>query len=163
MVSATIRKAKKCDITELSRLYSLSYRFANVGQDWTPKTAKRLLLYLFGQNKKVCLVATDKGKLIGAFFAACKPACHGHIISDGELFVHPSCQKKGIGSRLVFEVFKKCRKSFRTNTASFSTFKKGHPLSWYKSIGFQNDTELLLIEGNIANIIKNLEKRMESG
>lgn len=156
---AEIRPMKEEDLGPLSQVYVDVYTTFDVGEKWDKESAEKMLGYWFKRHPDLAFVAEDSGKLVGAFLAGVKPWWDGNHLIDGEIFVHPKYQKRGIGSQLSKELFKKAKEKYDVtvwDTYTFKGFK--HPLSWYKSLGFEEIGEWTMISGNIDKALKKLSE-----
>ncbi|MFH0869877.1 MAG: GNAT family N-acetyltransferase [archaeon] len=155
-----IRQMKRTDLKELSRLYVKVYVCFDVGERWDIKSAHALLLHWFKRQPDLCFVAELKGRLAGAFVTGIKPWCDGNHLFDGEVFVDPDVQAKGIGTELSIAVYEKAVKKYKAVCFEATTFKlKKHPLSWYKSLGFKEVDYLTLISGDLKEALGKLKAR----
>ena len=153
-----IRLAKKEDLQELASLYCKVFTVFDVGERWTEKTAYNLLLYWFNKQPDLFFLAEEKKKIIGAFVAGVKPWCDGNHLFDGEIIIDPDHQKKGIGSKISKVVYRTAIEKYNAKCFEANTFKHHkHPLSWYKKQGFKEVEDLTIIEGNLRDILHNLE------
>ena len=151
---------KKSDLNILSEIYVEVYRVSDVGENWTKKTAYNLLNHLFNLQPDFCFVAEYKNKIVGAFVAIIKPWSDGtHLVSE-EIFVDPLYQKYGIGTELTKVMFKKAIEKYNVKIVEGITFSKfKHPLSWYKSLGFREVKEWVVINGDIKRALKILQNK----
>jgi len=154
-----IRLMQKKDLQKLAEIYALVYHKFNIGEKWTIETAKKLLSHWFNHQPDLAFVAEINQELVGAFVAGIKPWWDGNHLSDGEIFVHPDHQKKGIASKLSIALYEKAVEKY--NVVSFDTFtfkKTKFPLSWYLSQGFIENEDWTMISGNIKSILSKLKK-----
>jgi ribosomal protein S18 acetylase RimI-like enzyme len=154
-----IRKVESSDLPSLARIYAEVYRHFDVGEKWTDETALQLLSYWLKRNKDLCFVACEEAKVIGAFFADVKPWWDGNHLVDGEVFVAVDYQKKKVGTKLSIHLYEEAIK--QDNVVSFDTYTfrlNGHPLDWYKSQGFKEVNEWVMISGNVKEALKKLKK-----
>jgi len=154
-----VRQMQKQDLQQLSEIYTIVYQKFDVGERWTPESSKELLSYWFDKQPDLALVAEFDEKIVGAFVAGVKPWWDGNHLVDGEIFVHPDYQKKGIGTELSKAIYKIALEKYKVVRFDTYTFKKTNfPLSWYKSQGFTENKEWAMIEGDVKSILSNLEK-----
>ena len=143
---------------EISKMYSLVYEKSDVGERWTVETAKKLISYWFKRQPDVAYLAECNGQIVGAFIAGIKPWWDGNHISDGELFVHPNYQKKGIATKLSIAVYEKALEKYGVVILDAYTFKrKKFPLSWYLSQGFTQNKEWTMITGSVKTALSKLK------
>lgn len=152
-----IRLAKKSDLNVLSEVYVEVYRAFDIGERWDKKSARKLLAYWLDKQPELAFLAEENNKIVGGFFTGMKPWWDGNHLSDGELFVHPDYQRRGIGGKLMKTAFQKAVKKYKAVQFDAFTFKKTkHPLAWYKSIGFNEVKEWTIINGNLEKVIKKI-------
>ena len=76
---------------------------------------------------------------------------------DGEVFVHPDYQKKGIGGALSKHIYSVALKRYKVVRFDTYTFKKTKfPLEWYKSLGFKEIDEWVMISADLNEVLKKL-------
>lgn len=154
-----IRLIKKEDLKILARLYCKVYTNFDVGEKWNQRSAYNLLSYWFERQPDLCFLAEYKRKVVGAFLAGIKPWWDGNHLIDGEVFVDPDYQKKGIGTELSKTIYKTAINKYNAKCFDAITFSnKKHPLSWYKKQGFTKIKNWVLISGNLELVMKKLEK-----
>ncbi|HIH31630.1 TPA: GNAT family N-acetyltransferase [Candidatus Woesearchaeota archaeon] len=159
MDNLNIRLIKKSDLKTLARIYTKVYTYSDVGEKWIDTTSYNLLVYWYKRQPDLCLVAESSGKPIGAFVAGIKPWHDGNHLVDGEIFVDPDYQKKGIGRLLSIEMYKRALKKYNAICFDATTFKdKKFPLSWYKSQGFAEVKNWTIITGDLRKVLKGLRR-----
>lgn len=152
-----IRPARKQDTNTLAKIYVDAYNPLNIGESWDAESAKRLLLHLYKSQPDLTFVAEIDGEVVGAINALIKPWWDGNHITDGEVFVDPKFQGKGIGKKLIQYLFMEARKRYQA--VSWDTFTHvvhEHPMKWYKSMGFEEINEWRMITGDIEKVLRNL-------
>lgn len=153
-----IRKAKPEDLKKLAPIYVDAYTSIEIGENWTEETAYKLLKHLFETQPDLSFVLEVNGELVGAINAIVKPWWSGNQITDGELFIDPKHQRKGLGKKLVKHLFKEAKKKYKaTSWDTFTHVIYEHPLKWYKNMGFEEIQEWVMITGDIDTVLKNLE------
>lgn len=121
---------------------------------------KKLLSYWLERQPDLAIVAEYNGRPVGAFVAGIKPWWDGNHLVDGEIFVHPDLQKKGIGTELSKALFKKALERYKVTNYDAITFNNHKfPLNWYKSLGLISSENLVLISGNVKSILSTLIKK----
>lgn len=156
-----ICQANRDDIDQMVDIYIDSYNSINIGEKWDRQSAKTMLLHLFEIQPDLTFVAKIEGKIVGAANALIKPWWDGNRLTDGEIFVNPKYQGKKIGKRLIKHLFMEAKKKY--NAVSWDTFTHiihKHPLSWYKSMGFEEIKEWAMISGKIDTVLKKLDKEL---
>ena len=78
-------------------------------------------------------------------------------MSDGEIFVHPDFQSKGIGSALIRKLFKTAQTKYKAVAwDAFTPNKFKNPLDWYLNLGFKEVKEWTIISCEIDKVLKKL-------
>ena len=153
-----IRKADKEDLREIANIFARVYADFDVGEKWTNESAYKLMSYWFDRQSDLFFVAEIDNKLIGGFVSGIKPWWDGNHLVDGELFVDPKYQKKGIGRELSKVMYTNAIKKYNIVSVEGITFRnKKFPLSWHKSIGFREIDEWVLIGGKPKSLLNNLK------
>ncbi len=159
-MAISVRYMKKSDLESLAEIYVEAYTKVNIGERWTPDAAKKLLSYWLEKQPDLAFVAEYNGKTVGAFVAGVKPWWDGYHLVDGEIFVHPNFQKKGIGTELSKTLFNKAIEKYDATSYDATTYNNHKfPLNWYKSLGLVPSENLILISGDVKSILSKLEKR----
>jgi len=159
-MSINIRLMQEKDLDELAEVYTEVYQKFDVGERWTTETSKKLFSYWYDKQPDLFFVAEHESKVVGGFVAGVKPWWDGNHLSDGEIFVHPDHQKQGIATKLSIALYEKALEKYNVTEFDASTFKKKEfPLSWYKSIGFEENEDWTIISGNIKTILSNLKNK----
>ncbi len=152
-----IRLVKRSDLSRLATIYAKTYRVFVVGERWTPKSAIKLMFYWMKRQPDLFFVAEYESKIVGAFVAGIKPWWDGNHLVDGELFVDPDFQKKGIGKKLSKQLYMTAIKKYDVVRFDTYTFKMTKfPLEWYKSIGFTEIKEWAMISADLKTVLKKL-------
>lgn len=154
-----IRKIENKDLKKLAEIYNQIYSSSiyDVGEKWTEESAHDMLDYWYKRNPELAFLAEFNGKIVGAFLVDVKPWWDGNHLVDGEIFIHPNYQKKGIGTKLSRFMFTYAIKKYDVIKWDTYTFKDKYPLKWYKSIGFSEIKEWAMISGDIKEILKKLK------
>ena len=151
LAAVRIRNATELDIKHLAGVYVAVYEDFDVGEKWTHESAQALMRYWFERQPDLAFVASvpDAAGIVGGFFAGIKPWWDGNHLVDGELFVHPDYQRLGIGSTLAAQMFRQAMTRYNAVVVQGCTFRNSaHPLSWYKSLGFNEDKEWTMLSGD---------------
>ncbi|MCD6229906.1 MAG: GNAT family N-acetyltransferase [Candidatus Diapherotrites archaeon] len=160
-MAISLRPVQKSDLQCLAEIYVEVYTVFDVGERWSVDTAKTFLSYLLERQPSIAFVAECGGVVVGAFFAAIKPWWNGNHLFDGEIFVHPDFQKRGIGTELSEKLYLIALEKYDVVSFDKITFKKTEfPLSWYKDQGFEvNDDWALISAENLSLTISRLKKK----
>lgn len=155
-----IRLMQEKDLTPLSKVYTLVYKKFDIGEKWNDKTSKKLLTYWLDKQPDLAFVAELDGQVVGGFVAGIKPWWDGNHMSDGEVFVHPDYQKRGIATKLSIALYEAALKKYKVVSFDAYTFKKTKfPLSWYLSQGFLQNEDWTMISGDVSYILSKLKKK----
>lgn len=159
-IKVDIRLAKESDLVRLGEVYSSVYDVFDVGEKWTPETAKKLMEYWLKRQPDLFFVAEEGEQILGGFVAGIQPWWDGNHLVDGEIFVDPDYQGKGIGSRLSRTMFETAIDRYNASVWDTYTFKgPKHPLSWYKQMGFEEIEDWTMISGDIRKALKRIEEK----
>lgn len=153
-----LRLVNEQDLKELAEIYKTAYNAQNIGENWDSESSFILMQHLFKKQSDLFFIAVEDGKTVGGIVALVKPWWDGNHLTDGELFVSPNNQKKGIGTQLIKHLFTEALKTY--NAVSWDTFthrKYEHPLKWYKSIGFKEIEHWTMITGDIKEVLAKLD------
>lgn len=154
-----IRIAEKEDLQQLAEVYNFTYKKFDIGEEWTVESSKKLLDYWFKRQPDLFFVAEDEDKIVGGFVTGVKPWWDGNHLVDGELFVHVDYQRKGIGTELFKIMYETALEKYSVTSFDTYTFKKTEfPLSWYKSQGFVENQDWIMIEGNVQKMFDKLKE-----
>lgn len=158
MNNAILRLATEADLNALSEIYTTAYNSLNIGENWTPESARKLLEYMFEDQPDLFFVAEESGKVKGAIVATVRPWWDGNHLIEGEIFVHPDYQKKGIGVKLIKILFTTAKEKYDVvswDTYTHKVYK--NPLAWYKSLGFEEIKHWTMITGDVGKILSNIK------
>lgn len=156
-----IRKWRASDEKRLASIYARAFNGADVGEQWSPNTALKVLRYLASHAPNVALVAEEGGKILGAIIVGIRPCWDGHHLNEGELFVNPDAQRRGVGQSLVKRVLQIAQKRHITSW-NFITFRgTDFPKSWYIRLGATEDQRLIILNLDIKKALDNLRSRRE--
>ena len=153
-----IRLVKREDIRALAHIYKELYDDANIGENWSIEKSEELLLYWYNKQGDLFFVAEENSQPVGAMVAGVKSWFDGMRLVDGELFVSKKYQGKHIGRDLLFEHLKQAKLKYNAKTMEFHTYgdEDGFPQNWYNRIGFKKDNELIIMNGNVEEVLKTL-------
>ena len=145
-------------MNKLAEIYDKTYSPSvfDVEEKWTKDSAYEMLSYWLKRNSDLAFLAEDDGEIAGAFFVDVKPWWDGNHLVDGEIFVHPDFQKKGIGTKLLKFMFEYAIKEYNVIRWDTYTIKGKYPLDWYKSLGFNEIEEWAMISADISEVLKRL-------
>ncbi len=153
-----IREIKEHDLGKLSEIYAEVYRVFDIGERWTAQKARVLLRYWLKKQPDLALLAEIDREIVGGFVVGVKPWWDGNHLVDGEIFVHPDYQRKGIGAKLLEAMLERADKKYDAVRFDTFTFRDSPALKWYKSIGFREITEWAIIGGDVKTVLGHLRK-----
>ncbi len=145
------------DLKELAKIYTSTYSNFDIGERWTEETSYKMLKYWFDRQPDLFFLAKCEEKVVGAFTVGVKPWWDGNHLVDGEIFVNPDCQKKGVGKELLRFVSEYAKKKYNVVQFDSYTVRDKYPLKWYKSIGFKEIKEWVLISIKVEKLLENLK------
>lgn len=153
-----IRLVKKEDINDLAIIYKELYDNADIGEDWSVEKSRDLLNYWYNKQSDLFFVAEENGKAIGGIVSGVKSWFDGNRLIDGEIFVSKEYQGKHIGRDLIVEHLKQAKIKYNVNTMEFHTYgdETEFPQNWYNRIGFKKDKELVIMNGNVEEVLDKL-------
>ena len=141
-----IRRTQKKDLPKVIELFVRMFK-------WSPMRAKAFMGYWLRIQPDLAFLAGEKKEIIGAIFVGVKPLWDGNHLFDGEIFVSPAAQRKGIGSALVNKMLNIAIKKYHVTSWEAFTFRtKGHPLGWHKKLGFVENKKWIMISGRAKKI-----------
>jgi GNAT superfamily N-acetyltransferase len=157
--SYSIRLMNSEDLDELAIVYLKAFQDPELGEDWSKQSALELISYWLQRQPDLAFVAEQEEKLVGAFIVGVRPWWDGNHLVDGELFVDPEYQKKGIGKELINKVLLVAKEKYAPLTWETYTFRaQEFPLSWYKQMGFEEIEEWVMIRANTESVLVALRK-----
>ncbi len=157
-----IRDIEEKDLGTLSKVFANAFKPETTGERWTTNSAQNVIDYWFHRapnDMKIAAIDQD-GKILGAFFADIKPWWDGPYMIDGELFVHPDAQNKGVGKLLLSGLLTRARDNHKATHFETTTFlpKNELPMSWYSNLGFECVDNLAVIKGSIEAALEKLPR-----
>ena len=154
-----IRLVKKEDIKDLAIIYKDLFCDVNVDENWTIEKAEELLTYWYNKQGDLFFVAEEDGKPVGAIMSAVKSWFDGLRLIDTEIFVSNKYQGKHIANDLYRVHLKTAVSKYDAKVIEFHTYgdETEFPQNWYNRIGFKKDNELIIMSGDIKEILNNLK------
>lgn len=153
-----IRLVKKEDIKYLAPIYKELYDDADIGENWTIEKSEELLNYWYEKQGDLFFVAIEDGKPVGAIVSGIKSWFNGLRLVDGEIFVSKDYQEKHLGKQLMIEHLKQAKIKYNAKVMEFHTYgdETEFPQNWYNRIGFKKDDELIIMNGEIDEVLNKL-------
>lgn len=153
-----IRLAYEKDLELLAQVYVDVYEAFDVGERWDKESALKLMRYWFARKPDLFFVAEKDDRLVGAFVADIEPWWDGNHLLDGEIFVHPDFQKKGVGTELTKTMFETALEKYDAKVWCFYTFRNPEfPKKWYEKMGFEEIKEWMMISGDLKKAFNSLK------
>jgi len=153
-----IRLIKEDEIKKAGEVYALAFNTAQVGENWTDKTASTFLEFWYKKAKDLFFVAVKNNKIIGGIVGEIIPYAEGKYFADGELFVDPAFQNQGVAKKLNKKVISVAINKFGVKYLCWlANAKAKFPISWYEKIGMEK-TRWILMDGEAKKVLKNLNK-----
>ena len=157
MENLEIRLVKNQELEEAGGGYLQSINASNFEEHWLKDGAVETMKWFYKIQPDLFFVALSNGKIVGGMMALIKPWHDGLRLVDGELFVVPEFQKKGIGCQLMVVLINEAVRKYNISMIEGITVPENNfPCTWYKSIGFKV-SGLAHIEGEAKNILANLK------
>ena len=155
-IRATISKD---DIKDLAVIYKELYDDVDIGEFWSIESAERLLNYWYDKQSDLFFVAEEDGKPVGAVMSGIKPWFDGNRLIDTEIFVSNKYQGKHIANGLYKIHLETAVSKYDAKVIEFHTYgdENEFPQNWYNRIGFKKDNELIIMSGDIKEILNNLK------
>ena len=154
-----IRLVKLEDIENLSYIYKELYDDVEIWESWSVETAKNLLSYWYNRQPDLFFVAEVDGRVVGGIVSGIKPWFDGNRLVDGELFVDCRYQERHLWKELLKKHLFEAKKIYNAKVIEFHTYgdETEFPQNWYKRIWCKKDNELIIMNGEIEDILKYLE------
>lgn len=151
----TIRCVKRDDFTDLAIIYKSLYDNIDLGESWSIENAYRLCDYWYEKQRDLFFVAEEQGKAVGAIMAGVKPWFDGNRLVDIELFVSEAFQHRHIAKELFKKLLFEAQEKYNCSVIEFHTYgdKKAFPQNWYRRIGCEQDERLIIMNGDIPNVL----------
>jgi len=153
-----IRLIQKSDIQQLATIYKDLYDNVDIGENWSIESATNLLNYWYSKQKDLFFVAEENGVAVGAIVSGVKNWFDGIRLIDTEIFVSKDYQGKGLARKSLLEHLIEAKLKYNAQSIEFHTYgnEDEFPQSWYNRIGMKKDQELIIMNGEVEQIIKNL-------
>jgi len=157
MLEVLIRPVTSEDIQPLAKLYMDIYLQTNNVEKWTVESTNKFISYFYEQCEKLFFVAEHNRKIIGGVWGQVKPWWNGNKVYNLEIFVDSEYRKQGISKHLFRRFFEQATCQYDAITVEATTFNdRSFPQNYYERIGLKKSIQLVLLEGNIADILIHL-------
>lgn len=155
-----IRLIKENDLECIAQIYCDSYNSLDIGEHWNIQSANKLMHFFYSSQSDLFFCAESNKDIVGATVAIVKPWWDGNHLTDGEIFVAPNTQQKGIGTQLLKTLFSEAKKHYSAKSwDTFTHIIHDHPLSWYKKLGFSQISHWTMITGDIDKVLATIESK----
>ncbi len=153
-----IRLVRKEDINDLAIIYKDLYDNVDIGENWTIKSATDLLTYWYERQSDLFFVSEEDGQVVGGVVSGIKPWFDGNRLIDGEIFVSNKYQGRHIAKDLFKAHLSVALDKYNAKVMEFHTYgdETEFPQNWYTRIGCKKDNELIIMNGNIEEILNKL-------
>jgi GNAT superfamily N-acetyltransferase len=134
-----IRLLKEEDIACTASIFAEAFNSAKVGENWTPEMAEKYVRYWLERQPDLFIVAVCEGQIAGGAVAEIKPWWDGFHLAEGELFVHPKFQGRGIGAELLKGLLERGINNYGeiVEFEGIANGKAEFPMNWYEKIGIK--------------------------
>jgi|SRR3989344_5090024 len=152
-----IRPTIQEDLPRLAEIYVDAYNTLKIGENWDNDSAFKLLKHFHNDQPDLFFTAEENGKLLGGIVSTVKPWWNGNNLTDGELFVDPASQGKGVGTKLIQQMFTVALEKYQAKSWDTFTHRVHEfPLNWYKKLGFEEIQQWVMITGDIKKVLNNI-------
>lgn len=146
-------------LDELAAVY-LRALADNPDEHWQLTQTKALLADWWHRQPDLFVSARDdeQGALVGGFVVGVRPWWDGNHLVDGELFVDPPFQQRGVAKQLMLAALAKAKKRYAPllNWDTYTFRNDGYPLSWYRRLGFKEIEEWVMIRADVDAVFAQL-------
>lgn len=157
MDKVSLRLATGDDLNLLREIYIQAYNSLNIGEHWNKQSAYKYIEYLWNDQPDLFFVAEIEGKVVGGIVATVRPWWDGNHLIEGEIFVHPKYQGKGIGVKLIKQLFTTAKEKYEAvSWDTYTHIVHDNPLKWYKQLSFEEINHWTMITGNIEKVLKTI-------
>lgn len=155
--SYRIRLMQAHDVGELGAVYVRAFEDPDLKEAWTIASAEALLLDWHKRQPDLAFVVEFDHKLVGAFIVGVRPWWDGNHLVDGELFIEPEHQGRGLASELIRQTLICAKEKYSPVLWETYTFRnQDFPLKWYKKLGFEEIEDWVMIRADLSQILKSL-------
>jgi L-amino acid N-acyltransferase YncA len=157
--SISIRLINENDINPISEMYCDIYNsLEELGEHWTKHSAHNFIYSFYKRQPDLFFIAQYNKKLAGAIVAGIQPWWDGHHLVEGEIFVDPKLENKGIDKKLLRHLLVTARTKYHAVAWDTITPITGnHPLRSFQQLGFIEVPIWKAISGDIHTVLKRLK------
>lgn len=153
-----IRQATSKDIPALCSTYLAAFKEVDPSEIWTEGQAAELVKFFLRAQADLAFVAEHNGKIVGGICGLAKPWWDGVHLVQTEIFLDPSAQRKGIGTRLFLHYLEEAARLYNATNMEAITFKGlEFPSSWYVELGFEDKADWKIIFGDVQAVTRRLK------
>ncbi len=158
----TFKEVKEKDLSILASLYSLIYLNIKMGENWTYPTALSYMQYFYHYQPDLFICAYDDDIPIAAIMSTLKPYFDGIHLTETELFVSQDYRGQNIGKKLLEMHFELANAKYDATHIDAITYinNDNSPLNWYKKIGLEPVSNLVVLHGNLKDCLKKLREEL---
>ena len=149
-----IRLLKKTEIKDVANLLVEAYESESKERRWKSIYAEEYVRQIYKMCNKLCFVALEDGKIVGATLNIIMPEYNKNILESRMLLVHPEYRRQKIGTKLITKVCEKAMNDFKIEEIESSIYTlTNFPITWYECLGFRTKKYYEVTRANIANIL----------
>lgn len=152
-----IRLLRESDVPAVAAVYARAFNALELGEEWSQEAAEGLMGYWYKHQPDLFFAAFDEsGNVLGAIVFGIKPWWNGPHLTDGELFVDPDHQGRGVAKSLLRkEIQEAVRLHEIVEIEAIADREHAFPIGWYDRIGIRQ-TGLAHIAGDPQEVLRNL-------
>lgn len=149
-----IRLLKKTEVKDVANLLVEAYETESKERRWKGTFAEAYVKQIYKMCNKLCFVAVEDGKIVGATLNIIMPEYNKNILESRMLLVHPEYRRQKIGTKLITKVCEKAMNDFKIEEIESSIYTlTNFPITWYECLGFRTKKYYEVTRANIANIL----------
>lgn len=153
-----VRLVEEPDLLLLAQMYIAVYEKTNPSEIWTNESAYDFIRFFYNNCADLFFVLEVNGVLAGATWGQIKPWWNGNKIYNFEIFVCNEHQNKGLSKQLLLYFFTEAREKYSVSTIEVITFSdRTFPLCYYEKLSIIPDKQLILLEGNMEEIVRRIK------
>lgn len=137
----TYRLAHPSEYEPLAAVLKAAYAVEPWNERWSDERALRRIQGILHNFGSICIVADDKGSLLGSILGFIDPYADQDFFFISELFVLPQYQHRGIGTQLL-RTLETVLKEKGISTTQIISIENNLP--FYSKAGYQQDVVSVL-------------------
>lgn len=152
-----IRLMQSDDLSKLGSVYMRAFQDPELKEHWSETSAKALLSDWFRRQPDLAFVAEFERMLVGGFIVGIRPWWDGNHLVDGELFIDPEHQGRGLATKLIRQALTSANEKYSPVMWETYTFRSQEfPLNWYKKLGFREIEDWVMIRAGVLQVLESL-------